>query len=120
MTELDRRSFLKTGAAASAGAAVLGGPFAGFMAAPASARRRGPHDPPPVLVDTPDQADGVVRLALPAGFQYRSFQPSSRTAPLILEDGSKLPGRHDGMAAFSAGPGHPATRITTTTTMTAS
>ena len=48
----------------------------------------------------------MVRLALPAGFQYRSFQPSSRTAPLILEDGSKLPGRHDGMAAFSAAPGN--------------
>ena len=106
MTELDRRSFLKRGAAASAGAAVLGGPFAGFVAAPAAARRRGPHDPDPVLVDTPDMADGVVRLSLPAGFQYRSFQPSSRTAPLILDDGSKLPGRHDGMAAFSTGHGH--------------
>ena len=106
MTELDRRSFLKSGAAASAGAAVLGGPFAGFMAAPAAAQRRGPNDPPPALVDTPDQADGVVRLALPAGFQYRSFQPSSRTAPLILDDGSRLPGRHDGMAAFSAAPGN--------------
>jgi secreted PhoX family phosphatase len=103
MADLDRRSFLKRGAAASAGAAVLGGPFAGFLASPAAARRRGQQAAvQPLLVDTPDLADGVVRLALPAGFQYRSFQPSSRSAPLILDDGSSLPGRHDGMAAFSA------------------
>ena len=37
MTDLDRRSFLKTGAAVAAGAAVVGGPFAGFLAAPAVA-----------------------------------------------------------------------------------
>jgi secreted PhoX family phosphatase len=102
MTELDRRSFLKTGAAAGAGAAVVGGPFAGFVAAPAAARRRRHDDPQPELVDTPDLADGQIRLALPAGFQYRSFQGSSRTAPITLDDGSLLPGRHDGMAAFSA------------------
>jgi secreted PhoX family phosphatase len=102
MTELDRRSFLKSGAAATAGAAVVGGPFAGFVAAPAAARKRRPGDPQPQLVDTPDLADGVVRLALPAGFQYRSFQGSSRSAPLIIDDGSRLPGRHDGMAAFTA------------------
>jgi secreted PhoX family phosphatase len=102
MTELDRRSFLRTGAAATAGATVVGGPFAGFMAAPAGARRRQHDDPPPVLVDTPDLADGAIRLALPAGFQYRSFQGSARSAPITLDDGSLLPGRHDGMAAFSA------------------
>ena len=37
MTELDRRSFLKTGAAVAAGTAVVGGPFAGYIAAPAVA-----------------------------------------------------------------------------------
>ena len=59
-----------------------------------------------MLRDVPDLRDGQVRLALPAGFAYRSFQPSRRNVPtqLVLDDGSKLPGRHDGMAAFE-GPG---------------
>lgn len=97
MTDLDRRSFLKSSAAATVGAGILGGPFAGYLAAPAVAQ---PGRRPISLRDVPDQRDGVVRLALPRGFNYRSFQPSSRTAPLTLDDGSKLPGRHDGMAAF--------------------
>ena len=105
MTELDRRSFLKTGAAATVGAGVLGGPFAGFLAAPAAAapRRRAASSRPVTLVDVPDHRDGVVRLALPEGFNYRSFQPSSLRNPITLDDGSKLPGRHDGMAAFGTG-----------------
>ena len=102
MTELDRRAFLARSAAATAGAATLGGPFAGFLAAPAGARHRRPGDPPAALVPTPDEADGVVRLALPDGFRYRSFQQSSLANPITLDDGSKLPGRHDGMAAFPA------------------
>ena len=42
-----------------------------------------------------------VRLWLPAGFQYRSFHDTEY--PVTLTDGTALPGRHDGMAAF-AGP----------------
>src|SRR5688500_15205021 len=99
MTELDRRSFLKTSAAVAAGTAVVGGPFAGFIAAPAVAGEG--RDLQNALRPVPDQRDGLVRLELPEGFQYRSFQPSSRTAPIILDDGSRLPGRHDGMAAFA-------------------
>ena len=104
MAELDRRSFLKTSVATGAGAAVLGGPLAGFLAAPAVAGAG--RDTQNALRDVHDLRDGQVRLALPDGFQYRSFQPSRRGAPdqLVLDDGSKLPGRHDGMAAF-AGPG---------------
>jgi secreted PhoX family phosphatase len=111
MTELDRRSFLKTSAAVAAGTAVAGGPFAGYLAGPAVAGAG--RDSQNVLRDVPDQLDGVVRLALPDGFQYRSFQRSRRpstppAAPappnVVLDDGSFLPGRHDGMAAF-AGPG---------------
>ena len=98
MTGIDRRNFLKTSAAATAGAGVLGGPFAGYLAAPALAR---PGRRPLTLSDQPDESDGVIRLALPPGFAYRSFQRSSRSAPLTLDDGSKLPGRHDGMAAFA-------------------
>lgn len=87
---MDRRTLLKTGIAATAA-----GPFAGLVAAPAEARKpqrpRGLH---PVR----DQRDGKVRLHLPRGFQYRSFHDTEQ--PVELDDGTQLPGRHDGMAAF--------------------
>jgi secreted PhoX family phosphatase len=102
MTELDRRTFLKRSAVLTAGAAVVGGPLAGFLAGPAIAGTG--NDAQNVLRDLPDLADGVVRLSLPDGFQYRSFHRSRRlntgTPNLQLDDGSFLPGRHDGMAAF--------------------
>jgi secreted PhoX family phosphatase len=89
---IDRRTFLKSVGAG----AVLGGPFAGFLAGPANAapsfRALGP---------VPDERDGVVRLHLPEGFRYRSFHDT--TTPVVLTDGTVLPGRHDGMGAF-AGP----------------
>jgi hypothetical protein len=76
MPHLDRRSFLKGSAAVTAGAAIAGGPLAGFLAGPAVAGAgRGPRN---VLRDVPDLRDGVIRLALPEGFQYRSFQQSRR------------------------------------------
>jgi hypothetical protein len=94
MTGLDRRTFLR-GAAVAAGGAVLGGPFQGFVARSAAA------DPGPrrrELGPVPDLRDGAVRLWLPAGFQYRSFHDTE--FPVVLDDGTALPGRHDGMAAF--------------------
>jgi hypothetical protein len=42
----------------------------------------------------------VVRLHLPEGFEYRSFTPTGTP----MSDGVLTPGRHDGMAAFDAGP----------------
>ncbi len=91
---IQRRTVL-TGTAAVAGGAVLGGPFQGFVAAPAGALGapafRG-------LRPVPDLRDGTVRLHLPAGFSYRSFHDT--TTPVTLDDGTNLPGRHDGMAAF--------------------
>ena len=88
---IDRRSVLKSTAAA----AVVGGPFAGLVAAPAEARR-----PPDAanLVPIEDLRDGKVRLHLPRGFQYRSFHDTEST--VVLDDGTTLPGRHDGMGAF--------------------
>ena len=107
MTDLDRRTFLKTGAVA-AGAATLGGPFAGYLAAPAVAGK-GRHLSNE-LVPVADLRDGVERLALPEGFRYRSFQPSARAASggptVILDDGAQLPGRHDGMACFGPPEGY--------------
>ncbi|HEY8546343.1 MAG TPA: alkaline phosphatase PhoX [Acidimicrobiales bacterium] len=95
MPRLDRRRFL-AGTATAATATALGaagaGPFAGFLAGPAAAAPR------PTLGPVPDARDGVVRLHLPPGFAYRSFHDT--TEPVTLDDGTVLPGRHDGMAAF--------------------
>ena len=102
MTDLDRRSFIKTGVAATAGTAAMAGPFAGFLAAPAVAGAG--RDRQNELHPVRDLRDGQKRLMLPDGFRYRSFQPSTRHPDgptVILDDGSRLPGRHDGMAAFN-------------------
>ncbi|UUZ60550.1 PhoX family protein [Nocardioides sp. B-3] len=88
---LERRTILKTAAAAS-----LAGPFAGLVAAgPASAK---PTTPTVALFPVPDERDGVIRLHVPEGFRYRSFHDT--TSPVVLTDGTTLPGRHDGMGAF--------------------
>ena len=91
--ELQRRTALKGGVAAVAGA-LTGGPFAGLLAQPASAA------PQPTLGPVPDLRDGAVRLHLPPGFSYRSFHDTE--SPVVLADGTNLPGRHDGMGAFAA------------------
>jgi uncharacterized protein len=91
---LERRTLLKTAAAGA-----VGGPFAGLVAMPAEA-----HKPPNAgaLVPVADERDGAVRLHLPEGFRYRSFHDTEK--PVVLTDGTALPGRHDGMGAFD-GPG---------------
>ena len=97
MPDFDRRTFLR-GAAATAGAAALGGPFQGFVATAFGASSKPDfRDLGPI----PDQRDGAVRLWLPDGFKYRSFHDTE--FPVVLDDGTLLPGRHDGMGAF-AGP----------------
>jgi uncharacterized protein len=87
---VDRRTLLKGGVAAA-----VGGPFAGLLAAPAEA-----HQPPrrQDLVPVKDLRDEKVRLHLPRGFSYRSFHDTEET--VTLDDGTMLPGRHDGMGAF--------------------
>ena len=95
MVDIDRRTVLR-GAAAAAGGALIGGPFAGFAARAAAAPESAA--PRPTLGPIPDLRDGKVRLWLPAGFQYRSFHDTEQ--PITLNDGTLLPGRHDGMAAF--------------------
>jgi len=99
MPELTRRRFLVRAAAgtATAAAATAGGPFTGLLAGTAYAAA-----PQPTLGPLPDERDGVVRLWLPPGFAYRSFHDTE--SAVVLDDGTVLPGRHDGMAAFR-GPG---------------
>jgi secreted PhoX family phosphatase len=96
MVEFDRRTMLR-GAAMAAGATVVGGPFAGFVARSALAAVGG-EDPARGLGPIPDLRDNAVRLWLPDGFSYRSFHDTEYD--VVLDDGTRLPGRHDGMAAF--------------------
>ena len=92
MTQLDRRTLLKAGAAAA-----LSGPFTGFFAIQAQGAARA-RPGLQRLEAVKDLRDGVVRLHLPRGFSYRSFQHAGE----LLGDGTVIPGRHDGMAAFDA------------------
>jgi uncharacterized protein len=89
---VDRRGFLQRVAIAAGGTALW--PFADVVAGSAQAapgfRELGP---------VADLRDGKVRLHLPEGFQYRSFHDTDGPA-VVLGDGTTLPGRHDGMAAF--------------------
>src|SRR5688572_8074912 len=91
MKAVDRRTFLERVAIATGGAALW--PFADVVASAEASpgfRELGPVQ---------DLRDGKVRLHLPEGFEYRSFHDTDGP-PVVLGDGTVLPGRHDGMAAF--------------------
>ena len=96
MGQVTRRGLLRAGAGIAAGTALAGGPLNGFVALADGVPRQRPDRR--ALVPVPDERDGKVRLHLPDGFHYRSFHDTE--APVTLEDGTALPGRHDGMAAF--------------------
>ncbi len=100
---MERRTVLKGGAATVA--ALAGGPFQGLLASPAPAA---PHHQSPhrMLRPIKDKRDGQVRLHLPEGFSYRSFHDTDTAVPVTLDDGTVLPGRHDGMGAFQGRNGH--------------
>lgn len=120
MTTLDRRAFLKRGAAATAGTLLVStGTQAlaarGALAAPGrrgqelQAPNNGGYGP---LRPTSDRTTGRNLLSLPAGFEYASFGHEASyaaalgLAPAVGSDGYPTPGRHDGMAAFgTASPG---------------
>ena len=94
MSQLDRRTVLR-----GAAAAVLGGPFLGFVnRGVAGAAPDGGGPAFRELRQIRDLRDGAVRLWLPEDFQYRSFHDTE--FPVVLDDGTRLPGRHDGMGAF--------------------
>ena len=95
---VDRRTVLKSGAAA----ALAGGPFAGFAALPAGAAERPGYPGDVELFPIKDERDGKVRLHVPRDFRYRSFHDTDTVdkSPVVLDDGTHLPARHDGMGAF--------------------
>ena len=105
MQRTDRREFLRRAGVSVAGLATLSGPLQAIFARGALAAgstgvaaNNGGYGP---LVPVADETDGVVRLHLPEGFEYRSITPTGTP----MDDGVLTPGRHDGMAAFNAGPG---------------
>ena len=97
---LDRRQFLSRTGALAAGSLLAGGPFAGLVAGPAAAAAVPAHRR---LRPIEDLRDGKVRLHLPEGFSYRSFHDTEAGA--TTTDGTPIPGRHDGMAAFAGAAG---------------
>jgi hypothetical protein len=95
---IGRRRFLK-GAAALAGGVALAPAFQGLNLLGLNGRASaapgdGGYGP---LEPVADLRDGVARLALPKGFQYRSFSVSGET----MSDGNKVPYAHDGMASLN-------------------
>src|SRR5262245_3068283 len=97
MAQINRRAFLHGAAAATGGVLVSGSLQELFGNAVQAAK------PSNALSPVADLRDGVVRLHLPDGFQYRSFHDTdilAGTDPIRLTDGTLLPGRHDGMGAF--------------------
>jgi secreted PhoX family phosphatase len=97
---INRRSFLKSTAAAAASvpfhaliarAATLSGSNARVL-------RRAGYGP---LVDVLDDTTGLPLVKLPEGFRYVSFG----WAGDLMADGRVTPGNHDGMGAFAAGTG---------------
>jgi uncharacterized protein len=104
MTIIDRRAFLRRAGLSTAALATLGGPLQALFARGAFAvgstgvaPNNGGYGP---IGPVPDMTDGVVRLHLPEGFEYRSFTPTGT----LMSDGVITPGRHDGMAVFAWGP----------------
>jgi uncharacterized protein len=108
--EVDRRGFLR-GAMTVGGGAIMAPTFLQALAArlgyaaehgislPPAGKGEGGYGP---LQETQDQVDGVVRLALPAGFSYVTFGVQGT----IMSDGNPTPKAHDGMAAFRLPNGH--------------
>ena len=97
---VQRREFLRnalTVAGAAAGASLPALQSLNLLAETkrrSAPRGKGGYGP---LVPTADLRDGVVRISLPEGFEYRSFSP----AGALMSDGNRVPLAHDGMGVFN-------------------
>lgn len=101
-SRIGRRTFLRTSVALAGGALLVPTMFQpiaargllGPRAGRAPAAQNGGYGP---IRPVADLRDGVERIALPAGFHYRSFGVAGQP----MSDGNLTPLAHDGMAAFS-------------------
>jgi secreted PhoX family phosphatase len=96
--KIERREFLR-GAFAAAGTMVTlpgltGLSLIGTRGRVSAPVGRGGYGP---LIPRADLRDGVERIALPEGFQYRSFS----VAGALMSDGNLVPLGHDGMGVFN-------------------
>lgn len=95
---IERRQFLRDalGVAGTAAAIPALGSLnlLGLNGRVSAAKGDGGYGP---LVPTADLRDGVVRISLPEGFQYRSFSPAGE----LMSDGKRVPLAHDGMGVFN-------------------
>jgi secreted PhoX family phosphatase len=99
---IERRQFLRD-VLATAGATAALPALGGLNRLAANGRRnaprgRGGYGP---LAPVADLRDGVERISLPEGFQYRSFSP----AGAIMSDTRRVPLGHDGMGVFNTADG---------------
>jgi len=97
-TPMNRRSFLRRSAVLAGGALVAPAALQGLTALGTNGRAyaapgNGGYGP---LFPTADLRDGVERISVPRGFQYRSFG----VAGTPMSDGNLTPLAHDGMAAY--------------------
>jgi secreted PhoX family phosphatase len=97
-SKLQRREFIRTALVAAGGVAALpafdGLGVLGSRGRVSAAPGKGGYGP---LIPTADLRDGGARMALPEGFQYRSFS----VAGDMMSDGNRVPLAHDGMGVFN-------------------
>ena len=98
---IDRRDFLRVGVGAAVSAPTIGLAVQALLAARPAAAQLLAQAPGGALTARPDRRDGQVRLALPAGWTYRSFGVTGDP----MSDGVETAGRPDGMAAFTGAAG---------------
>jgi secreted PhoX family phosphatase len=96
-SKLHRRQFLRTAIATAGGIAALPAPRGlGPLTVNGRVYAAPGNGGYGALIPTADERDGGVRMALPEGFNYRSFSLAGDT----MSDGNLVPLAHDGMGVF--------------------